>query len=52
MKAVGYTEQLPIENERSLIDLQLPKPEPAGRDLIDRGLSASRYRRRDRLAAL
>lgn len=34
MKAVGYTEQLPIENERSLIDLQLPKPEPAGRDLL------------------
>jgi len=27
-----------------------PRTEPAGRDLIDHGLSASRYRRRDRLA--
>lgn len=41
MKAVGYTEQLPIENERSLIDLQLPRPEPAGRDLLVRVAAVS-----------
>lgn len=36
MKAVGYTEQLPIDNEQALIDLTLPKPEPTGRDLLVR----------------
>ncbi|QCI67903.1 zinc-binding alcohol dehydrogenase family protein [Phreatobacter stygius] len=34
MRAVGYRESLPIEAEASLIDVDLPKPEPAGRDLL------------------
>lgn len=34
MRAVGYRENLPIEAEASLIDVDLPKPEPAGRDLL------------------
>lgn len=34
MKAVGYTEQLPIDNDQALIDLELPKPAPTGRDLL------------------
>lgn len=34
MKAVGYTEQLPIDNDQALIDLELPKPAPNGRDLL------------------
>lgn len=36
MKAVGYTEQLPIDNHQALIDLELPKPAPTGRDLLVR----------------
>lgn len=36
MKAVGYYEQLPVENERALLDLELPVPVPAGRDLLVR----------------
>ncbi|MBM6593769.1 zinc-binding alcohol dehydrogenase family protein [Microvirga pudoricolor] len=34
MRAVGYRESLPISDEASLIDVELPKPEPAGRDLL------------------
>lgn len=34
MRAVGYRESLPITAEASLIDLDLPKPEPKGRDLL------------------
>lgn len=34
MRAVGYRESLPIEAEASLIDVELPKPEPKGRDLL------------------
>lgn len=36
MKAVGYTEQLPIDNDRALIDLELPKLTPTGQDLLVR----------------
>lgn len=36
MKAVGYVESLPIEDERSLLDLDLPKPAPGPRDLLVR----------------
>ncbi|WP_112662406.1 zinc-binding alcohol dehydrogenase family protein [Microvirga flavescens] len=34
MRAVAYKQSLPIEAESSLIDLELPRPEPAGRDLL------------------
>jgi NADPH:quinone reductase len=36
MRAVGYTECLPIENEHSLSDIELAKPEPNPRDLLIR----------------
>lgn len=34
MRAVAYQQSLPIEAESSLIDVDLPKPEPQGRDLL------------------
>ncbi len=34
MKAVGFTRYLPIDNPESFIDLDLPRPEPSGRDLL------------------
>jgi NADPH:quinone reductase len=34
MKAVGYRKPLPISDRDSLVDLDLPKPRPAGRDLL------------------
>jgi NADPH2:quinone reductase len=34
MRAVGYQTPLPIENADALVDIDLPKPEPAGRDLL------------------
>ncbi|TXH04080.1 MAG: zinc-binding alcohol dehydrogenase family protein [Nevskiaceae bacterium] len=34
MKAVGLLKYLPIDNPESLIDLDLPKPQPQGRDLL------------------
>lgn len=34
MKAVGLTRYLPIKNPESLVDLELEKPQPAGRDLL------------------
>ena len=34
MKAVGYHESLPITEARSLLDMELPDPRPAGRDLL------------------
>jgi zinc-binding alcohol dehydrogenase family protein len=36
MKAVGYSESLPITDERSLIDLEIPKPVPGEHDLLVR----------------
>ncbi|MBN9601560.1 MAG: zinc-binding alcohol dehydrogenase family protein [Afipia felis] len=33
MKAVGYQQPLPIEDERALLDCDLPKPEPGPRDI-------------------
>ena len=33
MKAIGVYTPLPIENPESLIEVDLPKPEPTGRDL-------------------
>ncbi|MEJ2483064.1 MAG: zinc-binding alcohol dehydrogenase family protein [Gemmatimonadota bacterium] len=34
MKAVGIREYLPISDEASLLDLEVPKPEAGGRDLL------------------
>lgn len=34
MKAVGYKHPLPIDNPDSLLDLELPEPQPSGRDLL------------------
>ncbi|NHN84550.1 zinc-binding alcohol dehydrogenase family protein [Acetobacter musti] len=34
MRAVGYQKSLPVTDERSLVDIELPRPEPAGRDLL------------------
>jgi NADPH2:quinone reductase len=34
MRAVGYQKSLPIENEAALIDIELPTPEPKGRDIL------------------
>ena len=34
MKAIGLTKYLPITDSASLIDVELPKPEPEGHDLL------------------
>ena len=34
MKAVGYRQSLPISEPASLLDVELPDPKPAGRDLL------------------
>ncbi|MET0742642.1 MAG: zinc-binding alcohol dehydrogenase family protein [Microvirga sp.] len=34
MRAVGYRKSLPISDAESLIDVDLPRPEPTGRDLL------------------
>jgi NADPH:quinone reductase len=34
MRAIGYQESLPIESPASLVDIDLPQPEPLGRDLL------------------
>jgi len=34
MKAVGFTHHLPIEDASAFLDVELPKPEPAGRDVV------------------
>ncbi|MGU3389946.1 zinc-binding alcohol dehydrogenase family protein [Sphingomonas sp. M1A8_2b] len=34
MRAIGYTQSLPIDDPQSLVDLDLPKPEANGRDLL------------------
>jgi NADPH:quinone reductase len=36
MKAVGFYKYLPIAAPESLLDLEVPRPEPAGRDLLVR----------------
>ncbi|HKY22140.1 MAG TPA: zinc-binding alcohol dehydrogenase family protein [Vicinamibacterales bacterium] len=36
MRAVGLYKYLPVENPESLLDLEIPKPEAAGRDLLVR----------------
>jgi NADPH2:quinone reductase len=34
MRAIGYQNPAPITDEASLVDIELPKPEPEGRDLL------------------
>jgi len=34
MKAIGYKSPLPIEDAHSLVDIEIPVPEPKGRDLL------------------
>lgn len=34
MKAVGLLQYLPVENPRAFIDVDIPKPEPRGHDLL------------------
>ncbi|ELS01772.1 zinc-binding alcohol dehydrogenase family protein [Xenococcus sp. PCC 7305] len=34
MKAVGLTQYLPIDDENSLLDVEIPKPIPKGKDLL------------------
>lgn len=34
MKAVGLYQYLPIENEQSLVDVQIEQPQPTGKDLL------------------
>ena len=34
MKAVALTHYLPIENPEAFLDVELPKPEPLGNDLL------------------
>ncbi len=41
MKAVGYRKSLPITDEQSLIDVDLPKPEASGRDLLVKVMAVS-----------
>jgi len=34
VRAVGYQKSLPIDDPHSLVDIDLPKPDPKGRDLL------------------
>ena len=34
MRAVGYQKSLPIDDTAALVDIELPKPEPRGKDLL------------------
>jgi zinc-binding alcohol dehydrogenase family protein len=34
MRAVGYQNSLPIDNNASLVDIELPRPEARGRDIL------------------
>lgn len=36
MRAIGYLRNLPIEDPESLLDLEIPKPIPTGRDVLVR----------------
>src|SRR5262249_2279342 len=41
MKAVGFHRSLPIADPQSLVDLELPRPAPGGRDLLVRVAAVS-----------
>ncbi|MCW4116575.1 zinc-binding alcohol dehydrogenase family protein [Aurantimonas sp. MSK8Z-1] len=34
MRAVAYRESLPIDHDEALLDVELPRPEPKGRDIL------------------
>mgnify|MGYP003134502981 FL=1 len=55
MKAVGYTESLPIDDPKSLQDVELPQPAAEGRDLLVRvraiGVNPVDFKVRQRAAA-
>jgi NADPH:quinone reductase-like Zn-dependent oxidoreductase len=34
MKAIGYTQSLPISDPQSLLDIELPQPTASGHDLL------------------
>lgn len=55
MKAVGYTESLPIDDPKSLQDVELPQPAAQGRDLLVRvraiGVNPVDFKVRQRAAA-
>lgn len=55
MKAVGYTESLPIDDPKSLQDVELPQPAATGRDLLVRvraiGVNPVDFKVRQRAAA-
>ena len=34
MKAIGLYQYLPIENEQSLVDVEMDRPQPTGKDLL------------------
>ena len=34
MKAIGFYQFLPVENPESLVEVELPDPEPGARDLL------------------
>ncbi|HEX6177255.1 MAG TPA: zinc-binding alcohol dehydrogenase family protein, partial [Thermoanaerobaculia bacterium] len=34
MKAVGFHRNLPVDDPESLVDLEVPKPAPTGRELL------------------
>ena len=34
MRAIGYQNPLPIDDPNALVDIELPKPEPTGRDIL------------------
>jgi NADPH:quinone reductase len=34
MRAVGYQRPLPVDDPEALVDIELPRPEPTGRDLL------------------
>jgi zinc-binding alcohol dehydrogenase family protein len=34
LRAIGYQKSIPVDDPAALVDIDLPKPEPAGRDLL------------------
>jgi zinc-binding alcohol dehydrogenase family protein len=55
MKAIGYTQSLPITDANSLVDIELPKPVASGRDILVKvsaiAVNPVDYKIRQRVAA-
>lgn len=47
MKAVGLYKYLPVDDPESLVDVEVPKPEAKGRDLLVRVKAVSGVGRQD-----